>query len=102
MKVSLTIDCRNDALTGSDAVHEVGRLLRQTADRIEAGQDYGRLTEYNGNGCGNWYLEDEPEPEQCRAEDWNTGQCVHEYGHDGPCVDDCGAEIDGNQVEAGE
>jgi len=36
---------------------EVARLLRQTADRIEAGHDYGRLMDYNGNGVGEWDFE---------------------------------------------
>ena len=36
---------------------EIARLLRQTADRIENGSEDGTLTEFNGNKCGNWYLE---------------------------------------------
>lgn len=85
MKVNITIDCRNEAMTGPGAVFEVGRLLRQTADRIEAGQDYGRLTEFNGNGCGNWDLEAEATRYAC--EDCGTdsieeaeGQTCRECG----------------------
>ena len=79
MKVNITIDCRNEALTGPDAVFEVGRLLRQTADRIEAGQDYGRLTEYNGNGCGTWDLDAEPTEYAC--EDCGEEAAKEDEGH---------------------
>ena len=58
MKLEFSIDCNNAAFSDEGGIFEAARLLRQTADRIEAGQDYGRLTEYNGNGCGNWSIEE--------------------------------------------
>jgi len=37
----------------------------------------------------------EEEPARCQAEDFDTGQCVHEEAHAGDCVDDCGEPIAG-------
>ena len=59
MKLKVRLDSGNAAVTGPDGLYEAARLLRQTADRIEAGQDYGRLVDYNGNGVGSWELEQE-------------------------------------------
>lgn len=39
-----------------DPAPEVARLLRATADRVEAGHDEGRLRDVNGNRVGEWEL----------------------------------------------
>ena len=99
MRVQVNISSDNAAFSGAAGRPEVARLLRQTADRIEAGEDIGRLMDYNGNGVGRFDCE-EPQTAQCEAEDWNTGQCVHEAGQSGECLDDTGELVSGNQREA--
>lgn len=57
MKFDFRIDSENAAFSGGEGAGEVARLLRQTAERLEQGQECGRLTDYNGNGCGTWDAE---------------------------------------------
>ena len=35
---------------------EVARILRQTAEKVENGEDYGNLRDSNGNNVGHWDL----------------------------------------------
>lgn len=86
----LIIDCANSAFCDSDGgAGEVARILRQTAERIEQGEDCGRLMDYNGNGCGSWNFEPtEPTAGRC-------GQCDHETDGDevGETCDECGRGV---------
>jgi hypothetical protein len=75
-------------MTGPGAEHEVGRLLRQTAGRIEEGQEFGRLTEYNGNGCGRWTLNAEKPEYGCE----DCGEESTEE-HDGQTCRACGRGV---------
>lgn len=34
--------------------YEVARILRELADKVEAGRTSGRVFDLNGNACGNW------------------------------------------------
>jgi len=52
MKAIVEIGSDNAAFEGDNGRPEVARLLRQAADRIEAGDDIGRSHDINGNGCG--------------------------------------------------
>lgn len=64
------VNSRNAAFTGGKAINEVARLLRQTADRIEAGGGGGYMMDVNGNRCGSWLIDDQrPDLEGCDAED---------------------------------
>ena len=45
----------NDAFA-DDCAWEVIRILRETADKIEAGQTDFRINDINGNGCGGVYF----------------------------------------------
>lgn len=56
MIFELKIDSENAAFSESPEL-ETARLLRQTADRLENGNDYGSLTDFNGNLVGKWHME---------------------------------------------
>jgi UDP-N-acetylglucosamine pyrophosphorylase len=58
MILEFGISCENDAFSDGNGRHEMARLMRQTADRIEAGEEGGTLVEVNGNRCGSWYIEE--------------------------------------------
>lgn len=47
----LTIDCGHDAFAES-MHHEVGRILRDIADKVEREQPSGTIYDANGNNCG--------------------------------------------------
>jgi tRNA(Ile2) C34 agmatinyltransferase TiaS len=83
MKFTFTIECENSAFSGLQGFGEVARLLRQTADRVEQGQDCGRLTESNGNGCGSWDLEP---TEEYRCDDCGT---LSTEEHEGQVCREC-------------
>ena len=51
MKFTITIECDNAAFT-DDAAHEVARILREAADKLERGQTEFKLMDYNGNTVG--------------------------------------------------
>lgn len=58
MAFTLTILTDNAAF--ADGPDEVARLLRETADRVAAGDGEGSLRDVNGNTVGEWtYPEDE-------------------------------------------
>lgn len=66
----MKIDSGNEAFAGSAGAHEVARLLRQTAEKIEQGEEGGGLLDFNGNKCGLWIIDDErPAFEDCEAEE---------------------------------
>lgn len=50
------IDSENAAFSDSPEL-EVARLLRLIADRLGFGDTEGELVEYNGNRCGDWFME---------------------------------------------
>lgn len=66
MRLALEIEQDNDAFRGpwtvthenyTEASHRAkytAELLREAADRIEAGSDEGTLKDFNGNTVGRW------------------------------------------------
>ena len=42
---------------GGGATHEIARILRETADRVEAGASTNKLRDANGNTVGSVYWE---------------------------------------------
>lgn len=63
MKLNLEVDCGNAAF-GEDAqttAYEVARILRVTAEKMEAGRMSGRCVDYNGNTVGTYELVEEDE-----------------------------------------
>ncbi len=57
----LKIDCDNAAFSNSkqDCDFELGRILREIAEKIESGQDYSHfrtVQDYNGNEVGRYAL----------------------------------------------
>jgi hypothetical protein len=59
MEFSLFITADNAAFGDSDAecCAELARILRETADKLELGQDTGRLRDSNGNTVGRYSVE---------------------------------------------
>lgn len=58
MKFELKIETENAAFDGLGGPQlEAARLLRQTAEQLEAGSNNGSLTDINGNNVGNWDME---------------------------------------------
>ena len=84
MRTQVNIDSENAAFEGDNGRPEVARLLRQAADRIEAGDDIGRLHDINGNGCGRFDCEP--------GEVWRCDDCgqlsIEEC--EGQVCNDCG------------
>lgn len=59
MRFVLTINCDNEAFSGSPHI-EIARLLRTAASRAENLEaDSGKLIDFNGNSVGSWQLEGE-------------------------------------------
>lgn len=56
-------DLGNAAFEGEACPGEVARILRQVADRVEAGHDEGLVHDVNGNKVGAWTL-DLPEDDE--------------------------------------
>ena len=52
IQTMLKLTLHTCALT--DETEEVARILRELANKIEAGRTSGRLFDTNGNACGNW------------------------------------------------
>lgn len=82
----LRIDSENAAFHDDGGLYEVARLLRQAADRVEAGHDCGRCIDVNGNGVGSWDYEPTPVTDY-RCDDCGTlsieeaeGQTCRECG----------------------
>ncbi len=55
MHFTLKMKSDNEAFT-DDAAHEVARILREVADKLEQGREYGTCRDYNGNKVGEWSL----------------------------------------------
>lgn len=55
----LKFDTDNAAFT-DDCAAECARILREIADKLEAGKNGGPVMDYNGNGVGMWDLDSEP------------------------------------------
>lgn len=47
--LNLSIETDNAAFGDGNGVHEVGRILREVAERIENGTAEGNARDYNGN-----------------------------------------------------
>lgn len=47
-------DTGNAAFTDGNASAECVRILRETADKLEAGKDHGKVYDINGNPVGTW------------------------------------------------
>lgn len=56
MAFSLTLDTDNAAFEDGLTGHEVARILRSAADRLEQGEDSGQLRDVNGNTVGSYLL----------------------------------------------
>ncbi len=54
---SLKINCDNAAFDGDDLPLEIGRLLRETAEKVEGGRKAGRVYDVNGNHVGDFKLD---------------------------------------------
>jgi hypothetical protein len=52
--LTIKIDSENEAFSDGNAGAEIARLLRKTADKIEAGCAGGCLMDINGNRVGSW------------------------------------------------
>ena len=50
----LKIYTSDAAFADGDTGEEVARILRELADKVEAGRTSGRVFDLNGNACGNW------------------------------------------------
>jgi hypothetical protein len=60
MEFSLTIQTDNAAFGDGDDAEmcaELARILREVAARLEAGEDTGRVRDYNGNTVGRYSIE---------------------------------------------
>jgi len=58
---TLEIETTGSAFEGYSG-HEVARLLRMVARRVESGEEVdGNIFDLNGNRCGEWALEAEEE-----------------------------------------
>ena len=66
-KFILVLDSGNAAFSGDGAQFETARLLKNTAERVEAGHNCGVLMDVNGNRCGMWDFEPTPE--------WRCSDC---------------------------
>lgn len=55
--VSLNIETHSAAVTENGREHEIARILRDTAERIENGQDAGVLLDINGAQVGSWDMD---------------------------------------------
>ncbi|KPK74218.1 MAG: hypothetical protein AMJ84_00055 [Acidithiobacillales bacterium SM23_46] len=85
MRLSLEIEGNGSAFADGGET-ETARLLRQAANRIEAGHDCGNLLDINGNTCGAWSFE-ATAPESAICPDCGTwaepdaiGQTCNECG----------------------
>ena len=53
-KFLLEVECGNAAFTGY--AHELPRIMRQAAERIEAGVEQGKCYDWNGNVVGQFRI----------------------------------------------
>jgi hypothetical protein len=53
-KFLLEVECGNAAFT--DYAHELPRIMRQAAERIEAGVEQGKCYDWNGNVVGQFRI----------------------------------------------
>lgn len=53
----LTIQTDNAAFGQHNDAHEIARILRAVADRLEQGDTGGNARDYNGNSVGEWFLD---------------------------------------------
>lgn len=59
MDFKLKIECDNAAFDDDMRDLEVARILREAADRIENGADFGFCIDVNGNRVGSWAFKGE-------------------------------------------
>lgn len=53
----LQFETNNAAFEGEMLAAECARILRNLAQKVQAGQDSGSVVDVNGNKCGTWHLE---------------------------------------------
>lgn len=53
---TFNIETNNTAIADEGGEHEIARILRITADRIENGEDSGNLRDINGGTVGTWSM----------------------------------------------
>jgi hypothetical protein len=63
MSFTLKFKTDNAAFGDGAGAAEVARILRDVADKVANGRDYGSVQDINGNTVGDWDLE-LPEPEE--------------------------------------
>jgi hypothetical protein len=63
-----TIDPTLNAAFEDDRGHEVARILREIADRVEVGHEYGVAHDINGNTVGSWRFDDDDDARAERTE----------------------------------
>ena len=56
-KFSLNIETHSAAVAEEGREHEIARILRDTAERIENGQAAGVLLDINGAQVGSWAMD---------------------------------------------
>lgn len=57
MRFVLEMKCNGAAFEGEDFGPEVGRILRQVAERVEGGREAGNMLDTNGNAVGSFGVE---------------------------------------------
>lgn len=65
MRFTLTIESHNAAFADSFATDyaELRLCIHSVSEAIRVGRAYGDVLDSNGNRCGTWGIDDEPEPE---------------------------------------
>lgn len=54
----LSIECENAAFNECEK-EEVARILREVSDKLERGEEIGRVRDFNGNLVGEWMFTNE-------------------------------------------
>lgn len=54
--MNLKFDTGNAAFDGDNEAHEIARILRLLAEKVEAGATEGYVYDINGNRVGEWWL----------------------------------------------
>jgi hypothetical protein len=52
-EITVRISTNDNDAFADDPLQELGRILRETADKLEGGNTDFRINDINGNACGN-------------------------------------------------
>jgi len=58
MEFIVNVTCDNAAFEGNPGI-EISRILRKVADKVEAGQEAGKIMDVNGNSVGEFRLQED-------------------------------------------